>query len=235
MKKYVRLFRAIISSLYINFHYLPFSQAIKLPILLYKPTYSKLKGKIVIHGRISFGMIRMGFPTVSIYPNSGINLEIKGGTLVFMGVCHIGNGSAISVSENGILEIGDFFSATTTFKCACHYHIKIEDYVLCGWETMIVDTDFHKLCVSTGIKHCPYEFVKIGHNSWLGMKTVILKGTQIPPYTVVGAHSVCNKVYSIPEKTLIVGQPAVLKKTGIYLDRSNMNIEYDFSNRHNEK
>lgn len=43
-----RLFKYIIHSLYFNFHYLPFKQAIKLPILLYKPDLLSTKGKIIL-------------------------------------------------------------------------------------------------------------------------------------------------------------------------------------------
>ena len=52
MQHYIILLRAIISSLYFNFKYLPFNQALKLPILLYKPYFKELKGKVVIDSNI---------------------------------------------------------------------------------------------------------------------------------------------------------------------------------------
>ena len=71
--------RSIFSSIYFNFKYLPFKQAVKLPILLYKPHFLKLKGKVVIDApKINTGMIRLGFHSVSVYPNSGITLELNG-------------------------------------------------------------------------------------------------------------------------------------------------------------
>lgn len=51
MKKAKNLFRILYSlpkTLYFNFHYLPFKQAIHLPILLYKPNLVKCSGKISI-------------------------------------------------------------------------------------------------------------------------------------------------------------------------------------------
>lgn len=36
--------RSIIPTIYFNFHYLPFRQAIKLPIILYKPHLKLMKG-----------------------------------------------------------------------------------------------------------------------------------------------------------------------------------------------
>lgn len=40
----------IFPTLYFNFHYLPFGQAIKLPIFLYKPRLLRCDGKITISG-----------------------------------------------------------------------------------------------------------------------------------------------------------------------------------------
>ena len=53
--------RMLLPSLWFNFKYLPFKQAVKLPILLYKPTFLELKGSVVIESdSIRFGMIRLG-------------------------------------------------------------------------------------------------------------------------------------------------------------------------------
>lgn len=79
-----RILRYILHSVFFNFHYLPFHEAVKLPILLYKPKLLKLKGTIKIkqEDKIGFGMIRLGFPEVSLYPNTGIVFENYGGTVV---------------------------------------------------------------------------------------------------------------------------------------------------------
>ena len=45
-----RILRSILPTIYFNFHYLPFSQAIRLPILLYKPKLLKMKGNVKIGG-----------------------------------------------------------------------------------------------------------------------------------------------------------------------------------------
>lgn len=108
------MLRSILYSLYFNFHYLPLRQAIKLPIILYKPKLLKCKGKVQILGKVSTGMIQLGKYTVSLYPNSGIVFENHGGSITFNGKCNIGNNSTISIGEKGILIIGDSFSATTS-------------------------------------------------------------------------------------------------------------------------
>ena len=102
-----RILRYILHSVFFNFHYLPFHEAVKLPILLYKPKLLKLKGTIKIkqEDKIGFGMIRLGFPEVSLYPNTGIVFENYGGTVVFKGQCCIGNNSYLSIGPKAIVEL----------------------------------------------------------------------------------------------------------------------------------
>lgn len=62
VKKIVVLIRSILPSIYFNFHYLPFGQAIKLPILLYKPSFQKCKGRVIIEGGGKFWPNQTRFP-----------------------------------------------------------------------------------------------------------------------------------------------------------------------------
>ena len=104
--KKTKQFKYILHSIYFNFHYLPIKQAIRLPIILYKPELLSLKGKIIIESNdIHFGMIRLGFRNVGIYPNTGITYENRVGTIIFKGKCFIGNSSAISIEKKAELEI----------------------------------------------------------------------------------------------------------------------------------
>ena len=49
-------------------------------------------------------MIKLGFPQVSLYPDSGMVFENHGGTIVFHGSCRIGNNSAISVGPKALVD-----------------------------------------------------------------------------------------------------------------------------------
>ena len=99
-------FRSLLYSIYFNFRFLPFKQAVHLPILFYKPCFNELKGKFIIDcEKVKMGMIQLGALQCSLYPNSGIVFENHGGIVVFKGICVIGNASAISVGENGYLEL----------------------------------------------------------------------------------------------------------------------------------
>lgn len=59
------------------------------------------------------------------------------------------------------------------------------------------------------------------------MKSVTLKNTRTPAYCIVGAYSLLNKDYSeYPSKCLVAGNPAVLKKTGVYRDPEDDEVKY---------
>jgi hypothetical protein len=60
-------------------------------------------------------MIKLGCNMVSIYPNSGIMLELRG-KITFKGKCSIGNNSFISTSERSELIFGDDFIGSSTLR-----------------------------------------------------------------------------------------------------------------------
>lgn len=217
--------RSLPSSIYFNFHYLPFKQAIKLPILLYKPNLLSTNGLVQILGGVKFGLIRLGFNQVSLYPNNGITWE-NNGTVIFNGRASIGNNSVISVGKNGHLTFGDRFRATTTLKCVCYNKVTFDSDVLIGWECTISDTDFHSLQYN-GNATKGYGAIYIGRNNWIAMQSLILKDSKTPPYTVIAARSLINRDYTSEQgKILLSGQPAKVTLHDIYHDRDNDSINY---------
>ena len=113
---------SMIHTIYFNFHYLPFKQACRLPILLCKPKLVRCKGVVSIESdNIRFGMIRLGFMRIHLFPNSGIVWENQGGKIVFHGSCHIGNASAIVVGKTGNIVLGNNFMATSALKMLSYH------------------------------------------------------------------------------------------------------------------
>lgn len=221
------IFRSLIKSIYFNFHYLPLRQAVKMPIFLYKPHLLKCKGNISIEGKISTGMIQLGRYTVSLYPNSGITFENHGGKIIFKGKCHIGNNSAISIGPKGNVIIGNNFVATASLKLTSYYHIEFKENVLCGWDCLFLDTDFHQLTtIKTPQLPKPYGKISIGDNCWFSLKCTIMKGTNLAENNVVAANSLLNKDYANITYCLLAGQPAKVKKKDIYLNPLNDKINF---------
>ena len=227
IKQNIWIVRGILSSIYFNFHHLPFRQAIYMPILLRRPKIVSAKGKIHIQAeKITPGMIKLGVNRVSIYPPTGIMIENKG-KIIFQGKCCIGNDSYISVGETGKIIFGNGFSASANLKIACYHLIEFGQNTLCGWECMFVDTDFHRMKYLDG-RESPkaYGPIRIGDECWFGFKSVIQKNTVLPNRTTVASNSLVNKAYDIPKASIIAGQPAKLVKTGIYRDMNDDVISY---------
>lgn len=219
-------FRYIFSTIYFNFKYLPPNQALKLPIILYKPHFITLKGKfLIVSENIKFGMIKLGFPEVSIYPNTGIVIENHGGECTFNGACQIGNASAISIGKAGQLNIGSNFKATANLKLICYHYIEFKDRVAISWETIIIDTDLHNMVKLDGTQTKGYGCIFIGSDNWIGFRCTILKNAKTPNYCTVGANTVLNKAF-LDEYTVIAGNPVIIKTSGLYHNIYNNTINY---------
>ena len=220
-------FRSILQSIYFNFHYLSFAQAIHLPILLYKPKFLALKGRVEITGELKFGMIKLGFPEVSIYPNTGIMIENHGGTIVFQGSCSIGNNSSISVGERGKCVFGTRMQATTTFRLACYHSIIIGDNCSFGWDCLVMDTDFHRLTKPDRGYSKGYGPVKIGANNWFGTGCLIMKRTETPDFCTISARTVLTGGIDVPAYS-VIGQKQELeiKMTNAWRNRDDDGIVY---------
>ncbi len=153
--------------------------------------------------------------------------EISGRIFVFnTGQCSIGQGikfrsttksnfvgiykpCSLFVARNATLRIGNNsgFSGISIF---CSSSISIGDYVNCGGNVSIWDTDFHPLDYEKRRIHDLAEIrsgpVKIGNDVFIGANSIILKGVTIGNKSIVGAGSVVTK--NIPEGEIWSGNPA---------------------------
>ena len=174
-------------------------------------------------------MIRLGFNSVALYPNTGIHIQIAGGEFHILGSYNIGNNSFIAVGKHGKLILGDNFRATSSIKIACQHEITFESNVLCGWETIFVDSDFHRYKNADGTERTtkPYGPIHVGEECWLGFKSVVMKNNVIPRCCVVSSNSIVLKSNDIKEYSLLAGQPAKVIKSGVYRDYRDDVIEYN--------
>lgn len=224
------ILRSIIKTVYFNFHYLPFRQAIKFPILVYKLKIVRMRGEILISSNIiKPGMIKLGVHRVSIYPNSGIVWENHGGIVIFEGSCNIGGNSALSIGPKGVVTFGDNFSATTSFKLICYNNIGFGESVEFGWDCICMDTDFHRMKLIDGEFTKGFGSIRIGNGNWIANRCTVLKNTLTSEYCTFSSSSVINGRYDKPY-TLYGSSAITLKKTGIYRDRKNDAVIYQSTN-----
>ena len=146
MKSYIKLqYLRILNfkTIYMNFKYLSFSQAICLPIYVSRNTLLlNTSGKISIKSPLSRGMIKIGFGECGIFDkNRSRTILDLNGEIIFNGMALIGHGSKISVSRLGILEIGNNFKISAETSIVCHHRIIIGNDCLFSWDILIMDSD----------------------------------------------------------------------------------------------
>lgn len=213
-------------SIYFNLKHLPFKQALKLPIILY---HAKVigKGKYIIEGPIKTGMIRLGFPIISIYKGKGIVLENKG-TIIFQGKAGIGANAGLSIGKYGKLTLGDDFKNSYGMKLVCYHEITIGHTARFGWESFLCDTDFHSLKSEDGTKHAKgFGKIKFGDEVWVGSFSKFYKNTEIPSRCTVAANTLVNKKIECEPYSLIYSGAGIkVKHTGYYRDINDDVIDY---------
>lgn len=194
IKKILFFVRCLIPSLYFNLKYLPFRQAIKLPILLYKPHFHVLKGKVVIDApKIYTGMIRLGIFAVGTYPNNGVFMKHEG-LLIFKGKCRIGNDCHIVCGKSGKIVFGEDFRATAGMKIVSQCGITFGKEARIGWGGIIMDTNFHPLYDMENQRFKKaFGKIHIGDNNWMGLQCLVMPGVITPERCIFGARTVITR------------------------------------------
>lgn len=217
--------RILPGTLWFNFRHLPFKQAVKLPIFVYKAKVTG-NGKFIYEGPLKLGAVRLGFNQVSIYPNSGIKIENRG-RIVLSNGCHIGNDSYISVGPTGLLVFDEHSEATAGLKLACYSRITLQKNVLIGWDCLISDTDFHRTMSVDGRRPHGVGPIEIGEGTWVANGCRIYKNSVIPRLCVIGAGTSIHGKVDCAEKSLITNDvSAIVRREGIWLDRRDDKIVY---------
>lgn len=225
LKKIVRFLLDLPKTLYFNFHYLPFAQAVRLPIWLHNAKLVNTSGLVEISGGVKCGMIRLGHFSVPLYPNDGIMWENRG-KVTFCGNASIGNSSKICVGDRGHLVFGVNFGASAALKCICYNKVSFGTDVLIGWDCLVSDNDFHTIFVD-GKRSKGFGEIRIGANNWIAMQSLILKGAAAPAYCVLSSRTLLNKDFtSEGERILLAGQPARVVRRNVYHERHDDKIDY---------
>ncbi len=190
-----------------NFVFLPFKQAIYLPIWVENLHFHNTKnctGKIVIAtDKLRPRMIKLG-KRVTPYYKRGITLNIAG-TLVFSGRCKIGAYSVVEAYDGTTLTFGDNVGTNDCFRIVCSNKITIGDNTSIGWNVSIRDTDFHPLeDVYTGKPLCkPSSPIIIGRNNWIASDCRISKGFRTADDVVVAQGTKCSSRIKMNPQSLI--------------------------------
>lgn len=111
-------------------------------------------------------------------------------------------------ASGATILIGDDVNMTGTTICANEL-IQIGDHIRLGANSTIIDTDFHPISASVR-RVAPREgksaSVIIENDVFIGMRSMVLKGTHIGQGVIVGAGSVVSG--DVPPGVLVAGNPA---------------------------
>ena len=182
----------ILKTIFFNFRYLPFKTAIKLPVWVYNNVNIVGVKHIKIDGFIHGGMIRIGNCPEKAKGKTKI---IGNGLFVFNGNADIWGGSVIECQ--GTLEVGNNVRIAENNYIMCVEKVKICDCTAIGYDTAIMDTDYH-FVLNTSNNHVKRNTknVIIASGSWVSSNCKILKGARLPQNSIVSTYSVVNRDYS---------------------------------------
>ncbi|MEQ1656522.1 MAG: acyltransferase [Nitrospira sp.] len=114
-----------------------------------------------------------------------------------------------TVFPGGVIRLGNHVGLNGTALTAKR-RIEIGDNTMIAANVIIIDSDFHakwppELRWTTSTKEFD-EDVIIGRNVWIGMNTVVQKGSRIGDNSIIGAGSMVRG--EIPANCLAAGNPA---------------------------
>lgn len=118
--------------------------------------------------------------------------------------------SFLATDARGVLQIGNHVGISSTTVKATNKVI-IEDYVMIGADSVVIDTDSHPINPDQRHSATPSEFTNsrpiiIHKNAFIGARCYICKGVEIGENAVIGACSVVTK--NIPAGEIWAGNPA---------------------------
>lgn len=206
-----------IQNIYVNFKLLPVRQAIRFPIFIYSKTkFRSLKGGVIIHGKVSPCMIRIGNDTCYVATSKPCSVWTIDGLIEFNGPISFLYGTYVLVAEGAKLIFGKESFIGSETKIICFDNIHFGNVVHITWECQIMDTSFHYVEDENGNIKSLTKPIMIKDNVWVGNRTTIGKGSVIPKYSIIASNSLVSKdLSSFGEHCMFAGIPVKLKQSGI--------------------
>lgn len=127
------------------------------------------------------------------------------------------NGAKIRVRKKANVKIGSNFGMSNGCVVTAYEKITIGDDVMLGPNVLIYDQD-HDYKAEGGVSAMKFKTspITIGNNVWIGANTIILRGTIIGDYCVIGAGAILKGNYG-------EGKVVIQKKNEMVKD-SDINI-----------
>ena len=153
-----------------------------------------------------------------IHAFKGCNIKIGKGTSIFSSfssnMLGLYQRCIIVARYGGKIEIGEHCGISGSTIYAWN-SIKIGKYTRVGANCKIIDNDFHPVELEYRHKGLNEEYtrrapIEIGDDCFIGMNSIILKGTKLGNNVIVGAGSVVHGYF--PDNCIVAGNPAKIVK-----------------------
>lgn len=188
----------LLYSLYFNFRYLSFRQAVLLPIIIHhrtKVSIRKNAGIRLVHP--SFSQVRIGLLDNYLMHDLPCKFFLHG-LWNINGTTRIGRGSRIVVEQDGYLDSGENLRITGNILI----HIKnggiqIGNHCLFSYNITLMNTDGGHRIYDVNGKCFNFENnVRIGNHVWVASGVTMLKGCTIPDGAIIASGSVVTRSLS---------------------------------------
>lgn len=225
---------SLLKSLYLNFHYLPFRQAIRMPILVSRKVHLREQtGTIKIEGNVRPGMITFGLLLIFKDNERNHSFFSNKGSITFKGHTIFRSGININVGKGASLIIGNDFEVGANSLIYAKSKVYFGDSVSISWDFQLTDTDFHFVKnIDTNESYANTKPIHIDNNVWIGNHVIINKGVFIPKGCIISSNSLVNKKFD-EENCILAGSPAKVIKnryTRVFDLKEEYLLETMFSN-----
>lgn len=211
MFRLIKILLSLPRTILFNLRYLPTREAIKLPVWIACNVRINRMHRGAIKGNLKrIGQIRIGYheaDAVDTYSSRTILDIHKGGVFQIKNDAHIGHGAHICIKPGAVLSVGSHFAISGTTSIICSKKIIIGDDVQFSWDSLVMDSDAHKIIDCDGELKENTKPITIGSHVWIAAKCTILKGSIVPDNCVVGVNSLVNKKF-YDTGCIIAGSPA---------------------------
>ncbi|HLN94158.1 MAG TPA: hypothetical protein VK183_00885 [Flavobacterium sp.] len=207
-----------LKTVYFNFRMFPFSIARQLPVVFYgKVHFANLSGRFRINAPIRRAMIGFGQPYENITRSKGTAELFLAGEIIMSGHVQFGKDYFVYVAETARLEMGHMASLGGNGKIMCYRQIVFGDYARLGFESQVMDSNFHEMIdTESGSVYPMTQPIALGNYNYFGNRISVMPGTTTGDYCTVATMSLLNRDYSgLGRNILIGGIPARLLKENI--------------------
>lgn len=219
-----------LKTIFFNFYFLPFKQAVHLPIYIYKGVHFKnLEGEVKLSVKYKWlrsGIVKIGFPNQSAATQGGSTYLNIVGKIVFHKYITIGQGCYIDVyDKKAQFYLFDRITINNNNIFSVGTKLILYEQVIIGSNCQFFTTDHHYL-LKKGICYNPnLSQIVVGTRTWIGNNVLVLKNSMIASDVIIGANSLITSKCNIKDGGTYTSHSQLDQLGGIY--------EYSFI--HNKK